>query len=202
LTLSNIDDRAIVIGGSIAGLLSARILADRFGTVTIVETDKLPDRPFARIGVPQSVQPHILFTKGYRILAELFPKIEEQLKAGGALPIDWTREFHHFSHLGWNANSSSPSSLVSGSCSRPLLEWSIRQQLANYANVQFVDGHRVMGLLLHESETRITGVSLRPRNGNRQELAASLVVDASGRRSQAPSWLRELGFTSSTRNYY
>lgn len=195
MTLSNIDDRAIVIGGSIAGLLSARILADRFGTVTIVETDKLPDRPFARNGVPQSVQPHILFTKGYRILAELFPKIEEQLKAEGALPIDWTREFHHFSHLGWNANSSSPSSLVSVSCSRPLLEWSIRQQLANYANVQFVDGHRVMGLLLHESETRITGVSLRSRNGNRQELAASLVVDASGRRSQAPSWLRELGFT-------
>ncbi len=195
MTLSNIGDHAIVIGGSIAGLLSARILADRFGAVTIVETDKLPERPFGLIGVPQSVQPHILFTKGYRILAELFPEIEEQLRAEGALSVDWTREFDHFSHKGWNANSSSPSSLISVSCSRPLLEWSIRQQLAKYANVQFVDGHRVMGLVSHPRETRITGVSLRSLDGNLQKVAASLVVDASGRRSQAPSWLLELGFT-------
>jgi hypothetical protein len=82
LTSTNINDRAIVIGGSIAGPLSARVLADRFAGVTIIETDKLPDLPKARIGVPQSVQPHILFTKGYRILGELFPNIEEQLRAG------------------------------------------------------------------------------------------------------------------------
>jgi len=194
LTSSNINDRAIVIGGSIAGLLSARVLADRFASVTIIETDKLPDLPKARIGVPQSVQPHILFTKGYRILGELFPNIEEQLSAGGAIAIDWTREFNHFSRRGWNATSSSPSDLNSVSCSRPLLEWSIRQQLANYANIHFVDEHRVTGLL-SPSKTRITGVALRSATGDRQELPASLVVDASGRRSHAPSWLQELGFT-------
>ena len=194
LISSNINDRAIVIGGSIAGLLSARVLADRFASVTVVETDKLPKLPNNRIGVPQSVQPHILFTKGYRILKELFPKIEEQLKAEGAVPIDWTREFNHFSHRGWNANSLSPSNLVSVSCSRPLLEWSIRQQLASYTNIHFIDGHRVTGLLTHPSKTRIAGVSLRSVAGDRQELAASVVVDASGRRSFAPSWLQELGF--------
>lgn len=195
MTSSNINDRAVVIGGSIAGLLSARVLADRFAAVTIVETDKLPKLPSARIGVPQSVQPHILFTRGYRILGELFPNIEEQLKAEGAIPIDWTQEFHHFNHGGWNANSLSPSELVSVSCSRPLLEWSIRQQLVNYGNVHFVDNHRVTGLLLHPSKTHIKGVSLRGTNGEKEELEASLVVDASGRRSQAPSWLQELGFS-------
>lgn len=194
MTSSSINDHAIVIGGSIAGLLSARVLADRFASVTIVETDKLPSLPSARIGVPQSVQPHILFTKGYRILGELFPEIEEKLRAGGALSVDWTREFHHFSRMGWNATSQSSSDLVSVSCSRPLLEWSIRQQLTNYANVHFLDGHQVTGLLLHPWEPRITGVSLRSID-NTQQLAASLVVDASGRRSQAPNWLRECGFT-------
>ncbi len=189
------NDRAIVIGGSIAGLLSARVLAERFAAVTIVETDKLPELPSARIGVPQSVQPHILFARGYRILGELFPKLEEQLKAGGAIPIDWTREFHHFSHGGWNANSSSPSDLVSVSCSRPLLEWSIRQQLTYYGNVHFVDKHRVTGLLLHPSKAAIKGVSLRCTSGEKEELEAALVVDASGRRSQAPNWLQELGFS-------
>ena len=195
LNSSNINDSAVVIGGSIAGLLSARVLADRFTSVTIVETDKLPELPNPRIGVPQSVQPHILFTKGYRILGELFPKIEEAFKAQGVLSVDWTREFYHFSHQGWSANSHTPSDLISVSCSRPLLEWTIRQQLANYANVHFLDSYRVTGLLLHPNETRIAGVSLRAANGAKtQELAASLVVDASGRRSATPSWLQELGF--------
>ncbi len=193
--VKKLTDRAVVIGGSIAGLLSARVLADRFTSVTIIETDKLPDLPTARIGVPQSVQPHILFTKGYRILGELFPNIEEQLKIKGAISIDWTREFNHFSRQEWNATSSFPSDLISVSCSRPLLEWSIRQQLANYANIHFIDQHRVTGLLSHPSEARITGVELRSVTGDRQELLASLVVDASGRRSAAPNWLQELGFT-------
>jgi phytoene dehydrogenase-like protein len=30
------------VGGSIAGLLAARVLADRFTTVTILERDELP----------------------------------------------------------------------------------------------------------------------------------------------------------------
>ncbi len=36
---------AVVIGGSIAGMLAARVLADRFESVTIVETDQLPLQP-------------------------------------------------------------------------------------------------------------------------------------------------------------
>ena len=59
LKLDKIGDRAIVIGGSIAGMLAARVLADHFASVTIVETDKLPENPDVRKGVPQSVQPHI-----------------------------------------------------------------------------------------------------------------------------------------------
>ncbi len=69
---------AVVIGGSIAGMLSARVLADRFESVTIVETDKLPLKPEIRKGAPQSVQPHILLTGGYQILEKLFPEISSQ----------------------------------------------------------------------------------------------------------------------------
>ncbi|MEY2831732.1 MAG: hypothetical protein RLZZ574_990 [Cyanobacteriota bacterium] len=77
--------KAIVIGGSIAGLLSARVLADYFQQVLILERDTLPETPEARRGVPQSVQPHVLFTKGYRILGEFFPDVAEQLQSNGAL---------------------------------------------------------------------------------------------------------------------
>ena len=121
-------DHAIVIGGSIAGLLSARVLADYFSAVTIVEGDRFPRQPQARRGVPQSVQPHVLFARGYQILQELFPHIETELAAQGALKIDWVREFHHFGEAGWSANAQSPSDVVSFTCSRPLLEWTIRRR--------------------------------------------------------------------------
>lgn len=188
-------NHAIVIGGRIAGLLSARVLADRFASVTIVETDNLPELPSARINVPQSVQPPILFTKGYRILVELFPEIAERLKIEGALSVDWTR-FKHFSHGGWRATSNCDSNLTSVSCSRPLLKWSIRQQLVNYPNVQFASGHRFNGSLMHQEQRRIAGVLLRANSGESRELAAFLVVDTRSRRSQARQWLQKLGFAS------
>lgn len=46
---------AIVIGGSITGLLSARVLAEKFTSVTIVERDIFSDRPTVRKYVPMSV---------------------------------------------------------------------------------------------------------------------------------------------------
>lgn len=192
----HINDKAIVIGGSIAGLLSARVLADYFESVTIVETDTLPQLPNARKGVPQSVQPHILLTKGYRIIAELFPEIGDRLIAAGALPIDWAREFYLFNRNSWNAIAPSPSHIVSFTCSRPLLEWGIRQELAKMTNVQFYGQQRVTGLLMHPTGKYITGVRSRsPIDSSYSELPASLVVDASGRRSQAPNWLQNLGLT-------
>ncbi len=126
---------AVVVGGSIAGMLAARVLAEHFSSVTIIETDKIPDNPIARKGVPQSVQPHVLFTKGYRILEELFPGIGSQLEAAGALTIDWAREFHYFIHGGWSANAKSAWDIVSFTCSRPLLESAIRRRLSDFPNV-------------------------------------------------------------------
>ncbi len=191
----DITNNAIVIGGSIAGMLSARVLSDCFSEVIIVETDKLPPHPDARKGVPQSVQPHVLFTRGYRILEELFPGIGAELTAAGALRIDWGREFYHFSHKGWGATAKTPSEIVSFTCSRPLLEWAIRRRLGDLPNVRFIEQHRVTGLLCNPSQTHITGVCLRSIGGATEDQPGTLVVDASGRRSQAPHWLESLGFT-------
>ncbi|MEM6753750.1 MAG: FAD dependent oxidoreductase, partial [Cyanobacteria bacterium P01_C01_bin.38] len=45
---------AIVIGSSMAGLLNARVLADYFTQVILVERDTLPQQPQTRKGVPQA----------------------------------------------------------------------------------------------------------------------------------------------------
>ncbi len=55
---------AVVIGGSLAGMLAARVLADHFERVTIIERDKLPDEPTPRKGVPQAHHLHVMMVRG------------------------------------------------------------------------------------------------------------------------------------------
>ena len=188
-SVKHIGKRAIVIGGSIAGLLTARVLSDYFDRVVILDRDELPATPQARIGVPQSVQPHVLFTKGYRILAEFFPGIEEKLEDNGALSIDWAREFKHFADEHWGIKPEDASDIVSVTCSRYLLEWTIRQELLKLPNIEVLESSKVTGLIC-DRQNRITGVKL-----NSGELNAELVVDASGRGSQAPQWLEQIGIS-------
>ena len=40
-----IGDRAVVLGASMAGLLAARVLADAYAQVTLVDRDELPETP-------------------------------------------------------------------------------------------------------------------------------------------------------------
>jgi len=54
----------------------------------------------------------------------------------------------------------------------------------------------VTGLVLQSEPLRVSGVTVRARDGGAEEaLPADLVVDASGRGSRAPEWLAALGIT-------
>ncbi len=189
-----IGDRAIIVGGSIAGLLSAKVLSDYFEQVIMIDRDKLPETPQARRGVPQSVQPHVLFTKGYRILAEFFPGIEEQLDNNGALSIDWAREFKHFVEEKWGIEAKEASDIVSITCSRYLLEWTIRQELLKLPKIKILEQSKVAGLVYDAQTNQIRGVKLD--STQQTELTADLIVDASGRSSQASQWLEQIGQTA------
>src|SRR5215469_6389376 len=76
---------AVVIGGSMAGLLVARVLSDHFQQVTIIERDKLPEQAEVRKGVPQGQHVHALLAKGSAILGTLFPGLFEELTQQGAV---------------------------------------------------------------------------------------------------------------------
>ncbi|MBE9010890.1 monooxygenase [Pseudanabaenaceae cyanobacterium LEGE 13415] len=182
------NQHAIVIGGSIAGLLAARVLSEQFERVTIVDRDQLPLTADPRRGVPQSVQPHVLYAKGYRILEELFPGIGETLTAAGAIPFDWARDFLFFQAGKWTPRTEAPTDLKSFTCTRPLLESVIRQWVSKLANVEFLQQRKVIGLLGDRSFIQ----GIRFQEGS---LSAQLVVDASGRSSQLPKWLEAFGLT-------
>ncbi|MGY1683122.1 hypothetical protein [Geodermatophilus sp. SYSU D01176] len=57
-------ERAVVLGGSTAGLLAARVLADTHPEVVVVQRDELPEGAAHRRGVPQGRHVHGLLGRG------------------------------------------------------------------------------------------------------------------------------------------
>ena len=75
------SDHAIVFGASLAGLLTARVLAEFYQQVTVVERDALPPAGQQRKGVPHGRHLHGLHPRGREILEELFPGFTAELPA-------------------------------------------------------------------------------------------------------------------------
>ena len=189
---------AIVMGASIAGLWTARALLDHFDEVLVLERDHLPDGPEYRSGAPQVRQFHTLLLSGKQQMQAWFPGLVEELISAGAVPYDLTNDIQMRIRNRWYPQFPSGQNLLS--CSRLLLESSIRRRLRQNPHVHFVEGVDVVGLQGDDSRQRVTGVRTRTwRGGSNQPEAdtvhvADLVVDALGRRSQTPEWLVELGY--------
>jgi 2-polyprenyl-6-methoxyphenol hydroxylase-like FAD-dependent oxidoreductase len=181
---------AVVLGGSIAGLLAARVLADRYAAVTIVERDGVRGVTSYRRGVPQARHAHGLLPGGAQALERLFPGLQAELVASGAARGDLGADTVWFHYGGYKQRPRS--GLVGTLQSRVLLEAAIRRRVLDRAGVRLLERHDAEGLV--GVDGRVTGVRLRPVGGEERTLAASLVVDATGRGSQAPRWLAGLGF--------
>ena len=188
-------NHAVVIGGSMAGLLAARSLCDHFEHVTIVERDRFSQGPVPRKGVPQARHLHALLNRGLRIVNSFFPKLQDELVAHGALVLDMANDMTWLTPAGWGVNFDSDIAIMG--CSRDLLEWAVRQQLTAIRKVRFVDGCDVRGLITNYDGSRIQGVQIQRRAESgccEEKIEADLIVDASGRGSRTPQWLRELGY--------
>jgi 2-polyprenyl-6-methoxyphenol hydroxylase-like FAD-dependent oxidoreductase len=177
---------AIVIGGSIGGLLAARVLADSFEQVTILDRDRFPAAGEQRRGVPQGRHTHGLLASGRRVLDELFPGISGALISAGALDSDIINESRWFFEGGCLARH--PSDLWGLLVSRPRLEATIRERVLSFRSITALQECGVEGLL--ESAGRVTGVKL----AGAKIMPADLVVDATGRGSQSPQWLEAMGY--------
>jgi 2-polyprenyl-6-methoxyphenol hydroxylase-like FAD-dependent oxidoreductase len=195
---SHQGSHAVVIGGSIAGLVTGRVLTNYFDTVTIIERDYLPENPVPRKGVPQSHHVHVLLMRGAIILEELFPGLHTELYAAGASQIDMAKDVAWLNPAGWGIRFTSGVMLFASS--RSLLEWGVRQRLMQCPQVCFITKSEVTSLLANSDRSAITGVQVRlhnqldPKSVSEQQIFADLVVDASGRTSKTPQWLTALGY--------
>ncbi len=188
-------DRAVVLGGSMAGLLAARVLADAYAEVVVVERDALPGTPTHRRGVPQSRHIHGLLAGGQQALEELFAGFTAELAARGAPTGDMLRDVRVC--FGGHWLRPGPSGLVAVQASRPLLETCLRDRVRSLPGVQLLESCDVVGPVATPDGGRVTGARVVPRRDEsaEQTLKADLVVDATGRGSRAPVWLDRLGVT-------
>ena len=201
---SNGSGHALVIGGSMAGLLAARVLSKRFERVTIVERDSFPKGPQFRKGVPQSRHLHALMIRGRMISERLFPGLSEELEEAGAVLLDSASDFEWLTPAGFAPRF--PSELPLLMSSRLLLEWRVRERVVALPRVNFLEKTYVTGLLPTLDGKGVAAAKLRSRDAkgaasSQELLRADLIVDASGRNSNASKWLEALGYAPPEETY-
>ncbi len=174
---------AVVVGGSFAGMVSARVLSDHFDHVTIVERDELPEGPELRKGVPQGPHVHGILRLGREILDDLLPGFVDETKREGALLFD---------QMEW-AGAGFKSELRGYGVRRPLLEYVVRRRVRALPNVEFVRG-KATGLVTGPGRSVVGLLVADPDGDASRAIDADLVVEASGRGSGAPAWLEAAGF--------
>lgn len=190
-----LKNKAVVIGASMGGLLAARVLADFYAEVLILERDTFPATGEQRKGVPQGRHLHNLLPAGQQILEKLFPGLTRQLISQGAQTLQ-SQEVAWFFNRAYHCSFEKDRTGVA--TSRPLLEAAVRQRVLELPNVRAIENCDVLGLVENEERSAITGLRIIQRQpGSTGEIIqADLVVDATGRGSRTPSWLEELGYAA------
>ncbi|WP_341257040.1 hypothetical protein [Gordonia malaquae] len=185
--------RAVVLGGSVAGLCTAGVLARHFDEVIVLERDELPADAEHRRGVPQSKHPHFVLNSGRRAIGTIFPGFEDALIAAGGMLLMPSKDAAYCEKDGWAARKSSQMTMVYSS--RVLIERVLRDRVREIPNIEIREGVSVTGLLTTGGGTaagRITGVTFS--DGDAQSLDADLVVDALGRGTKVHDWLVAAGW--------
>ncbi|MEW2402380.1 FAD-dependent monooxygenase [Streptomyces sp. NPDC046862] len=181
------------MGGSIAGLLAAHVLAEHADRVTIVERDRYPEGAGQRPGVPQSRHPHALLDAGQRALDVLLPGFTDELRAAGAPRLGMPSDMVQWQIGRWIRRTTASTHIFTGS--RLQVEELVRRRVLANPAVTTLESTDVVGLLGDAS--RVRGVLVRERGDDARKeerpLAADLVVDASGRGTKAPRWLVAIG---------
>ncbi|KAK0501744.1 hypothetical protein EDD18DRAFT_1317883 [Armillaria luteobubalina] len=178
-----IKGTAVICGGSIGGLIAARVCHDHFDDVLIVEPETWLNSPDAmrvdpwdqeskRSRIVQYNSLHLLLAIGYKALSKLFPNIEEQSKGSG-IRIGPNETAFHF----WGHNPRMPYAEYGGALPKTIY--------ASRAGTETFIRRLVLEFIDHVTVRTPEGV---------QNIAASLVVDCTGPAAAGLKWLRREGY--------
>ncbi|MDQ3145606.1 MAG: FAD-dependent oxidoreductase [Actinomycetota bacterium] len=188
----------IVIGSGIGGLSSAMLLAGDGHDATVLERDPAapPGDPeqawedWGRRGVGQFRMLHLFLPRFRALLESELPEAAKAIEAAGALRF--------------NAVAGAPTSMTGGARGgdddfesitgrRPVVEAALAGTAESTPGLRIRRGVAVAALRTGTEAVpgvpQVTGVVTE----DGEELAADLVVDATGRRSPLPRWLKAIG---------
>jgi 2-polyprenyl-6-methoxyphenol hydroxylase-like FAD-dependent oxidoreductase len=194
LTRDQRGERAVVLGGGMAGLAAARVLSEKYADVAIVDRDELIGVTTYRNGVPHGRHAHGLVAKGHEIYEGLFPGLTEGMARDGVRPGDFNAAIQWY--FAGKQLAQSNSGLTCLPCGRPALELGVRKHVQTIPNVRFLERHDIVNLETTPDKKRVIGARVQSREqGSKPEvLPADLVLDVTGRGSRMPAWLTELGY--------
>ncbi len=192
-----LGENAVVIGGGVAGLVTARVLADHFEQVVVLERDHIAEGPAIHKSIPQGNHLHALLLSGQQVLSSLYPGFTDKLQNLGAVRLRWGKDNAILlpdgkAHsLGGAVREPRDLGIDIYCQSRGLLEYCVRQSTKESANISFRSDCAVRGLI--SSNKRVGGV-VYDHDGGSHSVMSDFVVDTGGRGSHAPRWIKELGF--------
>jgi 2-polyprenyl-6-methoxyphenol hydroxylase-like FAD-dependent oxidoreductase len=190
------QDRYVVVGGSVAGLVSALALARAGAAVTVIERDVIPEagdpeEAFLneRPGVPQAHFLHAFLARMVVTFRDRFPDVMAGLEAAGA----------RIEPMGEGIDMGDGLGLLIAR--RSTLEWVLRRTVAREPGVETRTGRTVVGLApatppatasptTPPTPPTVTGVVLDDGT-----TVAGTVIACTGRRGDLNAWLQPHGVT-------
>jgi 2-polyprenyl-6-methoxyphenol hydroxylase-like FAD-dependent oxidoreductase len=193
----------VVVGGSVAGLATALALAGNGHRVTVLERDAAPPpanvndafEHWDRRGSPQTRHSHAFLARLHGLLRDRAPDLLEALFAAGVETLrfrDMAAELVPGATL-----LPDDDEITLLACRRLTFEWVLRRHVEGLDSVTLMSDAVAQGLLADPAGAGLPVVRgvrwSRGRAGPSEDLAADLVVDASGRRTRIADWLTEIG---------
>jgi len=179
-----VENRVVIIGGSVAGLVAAALFGE-FANVLIIEKDLQPaELQIGRSGIPQDQHIHSMLEGGRVVMERYLPGFTETLISNGSRPIDRSNDVAWFHHNEWKLRYKDGGLVYLQP--RAVIDQSLIACLVAklHTKIEFQYGARVTGLLFDEN--RVSGVRL----SNGVEIKCTLVVDAMGKCTTFPKLLQ------------
>jgi 2-polyprenyl-6-methoxyphenol hydroxylase-like FAD-dependent oxidoreductase len=197
-----VTEHVLVAGGGIAGLGAALAFGDGTREVTILERDPAPPQGSAdeafltweRRGATQLRHSHVFLGRLTTLIRERYPELLAELVASGARIFTFADGLPPALKASYTPQPGDEDLAILFS-RRTTLELVMRRYTARLKGVTFLDNVAMRGLLAHRDEEgllAVDGVRIT-RDGGSAEIRADITIDASGRNTIFPDWLRAEG---------